>query len=351
MKRNDENLAFMLQYENVAWYDNGKVKVLDRRVYPSEVRFEVCCTYQEVSKAIKDMVTQSAGPYTLCGMGMALAAYQCKDLPKEKQLKFLEEAAFVISHSRPTTINRMTLITQGCLAEQKKALENGCSAIDAAFNRTVQSLERRYGTMQTIAEHLISLFPKTKTTVMTQCFGETIVGCMAREIKKRGLSVKFFVPETRPYLQGSRLTASVLYDMGFEVKVITDNMPAWIMENNGVDIFTSAADTICMDGSIVNKIGTLQIATIAKTYGVPYFVTGIPDADKKNRNDVVIEERDKNEVLCFRGMQVTMEGVDAFYPAFDITPPHLVSAIVTDKGVFAPYDLNRYLKQGVNVFY
>lgn len=139
--------------------------------------------------------------------------------------------------------------------------------------------------------------------------------------------------------------------MGFEVTVITDNMPAWVMENNGVDIFTSAADTICMDGSIVNKIGTLQIATIAKTYGVPYFVTGIPDADKKNRNDVVIEERDKNEVLYFRGMQVTMEGVDAFYPAFDITPPHLVSAIVTDKGVFAPYDLNRYLKKGVNVFY
>ncbi len=350
MKRNDENLAFMLQYENVAWFDEGKVRVLDRRIYPSEIRFEECNTYQEVSQAIKDMVTQSAGPYTLCGMGMALAAYQCKDLPKEKQLEFLEEAASVISHSRPTTVNRMTQITQGCLAVQKKALEEGSSAVDAAFNRTLESLERRYGTMQIVAKHLVDLFPKD-AVVMTQCFGETIVGCMAREIKNRGLNAKFFVAETRPYLQGSRLTASVLCDMGFSVTVITDNMPAWVMETKGVNVFTSAADTICMDGTVVNKIGTLQIARIAKAYGVPYFVTGIPDLDKKDRTAVVIEERDKNEVLSFRGMQVTMEGVDAFYPAFDITPPHLVSAVVTDKGVFAPYDLNRYLKQGVDVFY
>ena len=92
MKRYDELMPFLLKYENVAWYEDGKVKILDRRVYPREVRYEICNTYQEVIKAIQNLVTQSAGPYTAVGMGMALASYQSKDLEKEDQIKFLQKA-------------------------------------------------------------------------------------------------------------------------------------------------------------------------------------------------------------------------------------------------------------------
>jgi len=278
MKRMDEGLAFMLQYENIAWYENGKVRILDRRIYPREVRFVECTDYHEVRQAITDMVTQSAGPYTAAGMGMALAAYQAEGLSKDEQIKFLAEASDVISHARPTTANRMKLITDACYKVGKEAIEKGESAVDAIFKRTIDSLERRYGRMSIVAKNLVNMFPQ-KGKVMTQCFGETIVGCMGREIRNQNKDIEFYCPETRPYLQGARLTASVLKDQGFKVTVITDNMPAWTMKSKGIDLFTSAADTISMDGHIVNKVGTLQIAITAKYFGIPYFVTGIPDED------------------------------------------------------------------------
>ena len=254
MKRMDEGLAFMLQYENIAWYENGKVRILDRRIYPREVKFVECTDYHEVRQAITDMVTQSAGPYTAAGMGMALAAYQAEGLSKDEQIAFLAEASDVISHARPTTANRMKLITDACYEVGKEAIEKGESAVDAIFKRTIDSLERRYGRMSIVAKNLVNMFPQ-KGKVMTQCFGETIVGCMGREIRNQNKDIEFYCPETRPYLQGARLTASVLKDQGFKVTVITDNMPAWTMKSKGIDLFTSAADTISMDGHIVNKVG------------------------------------------------------------------------------------------------
>ena len=115
MERCDRDLAFMLQYENVAWYEDGRVRILDRRIYPSEVTFVECRTYREVAKAIADMVTQSAGPYTAAGMGMALAAYETEGKTEKEQIEFLTRASYEISHARPTTANRMGIITEGCL--------------------------------------------------------------------------------------------------------------------------------------------------------------------------------------------------------------------------------------------
>ena len=101
--RADQGLAFMLQYENVAWYDAGAVRILDRRVYPGRIEFVTCRTHVEVMQAIRNMVTQSAGPYTAAGMGMALAAWECREKAKEEQLAFLEQAASCIANARPTT--------------------------------------------------------------------------------------------------------------------------------------------------------------------------------------------------------------------------------------------------------
>lgn len=350
MKRFDDDLAFMLRYENVAWYENGKVRILDRRMYPTKIEFVTCSTHQEVAQAIADMVTQSAGPYTAAGMGMALAAFECRDLGRKEMLDYLEKAAYTLSHARPTTANRMVLTTNGCLEAARKAMDEGRPVDEAIFMRTIDSLNRRYSTIEVVAEHLVTMFPD-KGTIMTQCFGETIVGMMLRIARKREKDIKLFVPETRPYFQGARLTASVACDMGFDTTVITDNMPAFVMKRNKIDLFTSAADAICMDGHVVNKIGTYQIAISAKYHGVPYFVTGIPDKAHQTIDSVTIEERDPQLVLEARGVKNTLEGVKGYYPSFDITPPHLVSGVVTDKGIFIPYDLNRYYDTEVKEYY
>ncbi|MEG2082817.1 MAG: S-methyl-5-thioribose-1-phosphate isomerase, partial [Oscillospiraceae bacterium] len=212
MKRMDEGLGFLLTYENVAWYDSGKVRILDRRCYPQRVQSVECCTYQEVATAIADMVTQSAGPYTAAGMGMALAAYEIKGNTFAVQKEFLTKAAYDISHARPTTANRMGQITNGCLKVQLAALEAGESAVEAAVDRTVKSLDRRYSTMEKVGEYLAELFP-SNGKIMTQCFGETIVGMMLRAAKNQGKDVEIYCAETRPYLQGARLTASVCHQM------------------------------------------------------------------------------------------------------------------------------------------
>ncbi|PAB60181.1 S-methyl-5-thioribose-1-phosphate isomerase [Anaeromicrobium sediminis] len=350
MERVDKGLAFMLRYENVAWYENGKVRILDRRIYPTESKFVTCNTHEEVAQAITDMVTQSAGPYTAAGMGMALAAYECRNLSYEKQMEYLESAAYKLANARPTTANRMTLIVKGCLNVAKVAMESGQQVDEAIFEHTVKSINNRYSRIGVVAKYLVDMFPQNGN-IMTQCFGETIVGMMLKECKKQNKNIKLFCPETRPYLQGARLTASVAYDQGFDVTVITDNMPAFTMQNKNIDLFTSAADSICLDGHIVNKVGTMQIAIVAKHFGVPYFVTGIPDKDYHSISQVKIEERDPNQVLEFRGIKNTMEGVKGYYPSFDITPPHLVSGVVTDKGILSPYDLHRYFESKVENYY
>ena len=345
MERQDKDLAFMLQYENVAWYEDGKVKILDRRVYPTTVRYEVCNDHRQVAKAITDMVTQSAGPYTAAGMGMALAAYEARNKNEQEQLDYLKDAADTIATARPTTTKRMRIIVEDCLEVGERALKEGKKVDEAIFLHTVDHTENRYRRIGKVAVNLVDLFPD-KGSIMTQCFGETIVGLMLREAKNRNKDIKVICPETRPYFQGARLTASVAQDQGFDTTVITDNMPAYVMEKKKVDLFTSGADAICLDGHIVNKIGTYQIAIVAKHLGIPYFVTGIPDKGHDTIDTVTIEERDPDFVLQAMGVRTAMEGVKGYYPSFDITPPHLVSGVVTDRGIFSAYDLHRYFKDG-----
>ncbi len=350
MQRMDNDMPFLLQYENVAWYENGKVRILDRRIYPTEVRFVECTTYHEVVKAIADMVTQSAGPYTAVGMGMALAAYECRDKGKAEQEAFLKQAAWDLAHARPTTANRYGIITNHCAEEAVKALEAGKDPIQAIVEDTVASLNRRYSTMQIVGDHLADLIPNNGT-ILTQCFGETIIGTVMRAARRSGKDFKVFCAETRPYLQGARLTSSCFAQMGFDTKVITDNMVAYSMEREGIDLFTSAADSIARDGHIANKIGTFQAAILAKYFGIPYFVTGIPDQDKMTKNDIVIEMRDPAQVLSYRDIPNTVPEVGAIYPSFDVVPPHLISGVVTDQGVYSPYVLNHYFDKEVKKFY
>lgn len=344
-ERADHGLAFMLQYENIAWYESGAVRILDRRVYPQKVSFVTCGSHTEVARAITDMVTQSAGPYSAAAMGMALAAWECRDRSGKAQMDYLKKAAAAFVDARPTTRLRMEQITQRCLAAGQAAIDRGAVAAEAIRQEALAINDRRYTKVARIATYLADMFPD-RGTVMTQCFGETIVGMMLRESRARGKELRVFCPETRPYFQGARLTATVVRDMGFEATVITDNMPAYVMKKEKVDVFTSAADAICVDGHIVNKIGTYQIAIAAHYHGVPYFVTGAPDVGHTTVDTVHIEMRDPEFVLQAMGVRTAAEGVKGYYPSFDITPPHLVSGVVTDLGIFAPLDLPRYFELG-----
>lgn len=347
MKRADEGLAFILKFENVAWYENGTVRILDRRVYPMKTEYVTCHSYEEVAQAIADMVTQSGGPYTAASMGMVLAAYQGLKAGEKDMVGYLKKAAYTLSHARPTTSANMVKVTDGSLAVAEKALAEGRSGdelIDALFQQAIDRLNKNYRRYDYVAQYLADQIPQDGT-IMTQCFAETIIGALIRECHKRGSNLHMICAETRPYFQGARLTASVGQDMGADVTVITDNMPGYTMHKKKVDLFTSAADVICMDGHIVNKIGTFQIALCANYWGIPYFVTGMPNKAHPTIDTVTIEERDPEETNKSLGVRTTMAGVKGYYPAFDITPPKLCDGVVTDRGIFSPLDLATYFKK------
>jgi hypothetical protein len=185
------------------------------------------------------MVTQSAGPYTAVGMGMALAAWESRALPTEKRIAFLQEAARELANSRPTAANRYGQITFRAAELAEQALEAGRDPIEAIVESTVESLNRRYSTMQIVGNELAALIPEGGS-ILTQCFGETIIGTVIRAARESGKNFRVYCAETRPYLQGARLTSSCFAEMGFETTVLTDNMIAYAMQNEGIDLFTSA---------------------------------------------------------------------------------------------------------------
>ena len=347
MVRADEGVGFLLRYENVAWYEDGAVRILDRRIYPIRVEYVTCRRHGEVAQAIADMVTQSGGPFLAAAMGMALAAYEVKDAPEEELLAYLEKAACTLSHARPTTSAKMGRVTERAMNAARQALaagRTGLELVEALRENAVAQINENYVRYTTIGRLLADKVPRNGT-IMTQCFAETVVGTLLRECRERGNAVKVICPETRPYFQGARLTASVVRDMGFEVTVITDNMPGYAMKEKHVDLFTSAADVITVDGHIVNKVGTFQIALAAHYWGVPYFVTGSPNPSHPDMTSVVIEERDPLLVMDALGTRTTMEGVKGWYPAFDVTPPKLCGGVVTEKGIYSPFDLKRYFAE------
>ncbi len=346
MYRADEGIGFLLRYENIAWYEDGAVRILDRRIYPVEITFVTCTRHEEVAQAIADMVTQSGGPYTAAMMGMALAAYEAKEKDDAAYLPYMEQAAYTLSHARPTTVRKMEEVVDRSLRRLRKEIEAGTARADMPrklFEEAVARLNDNYDNYAKVAGYLADKIPHNGT-VMTQCFAETIIGTLLRECRRRGNEIKMICPETRPYYQGARLTASVAYDMGFDTTIITDNMPGYVMHEKHVDVFTSAADVITMDGYVVNKIGTFQIALAARYWGIPYFTTGSPNKGHPTIDSVQIELRDPELVLESMSRKHVLDGIKGYYPAFDITPPKLVDGIVTSKGIYSPYNLDAYFK-------
>jgi len=347
MPRADEGLPFLLQYENVAWYSGGEVRILDRRIYPSRIEHVVCKDVEEVARAITAMVTQSAGPHWAAAYGMVIAARQAASLPESQAMALLDKSIDVLASARPTTSARMRERVSAIAAVAKDALRAGKDAEAVTLQYVLDLEEQSYRIARRIAENTLDLIPQN-ARIMTQCYAETYIGMTFLLAREAGKSISVITPETRPYLQGARLTASVAFDLGIPVKVISDNMPGYVLSKGMVDLFTSAADVITMDGHVVNKIGTFQIALAAHHFGIPYYVQGRPQAEHPTMDTVTIEERDPEEVLHFRGIRTAKEGVQGYYPAFDVTPPELVTAVVTPEGVRPPHELRPAVSNDVD---
>jgi methylthioribose-1-phosphate isomerase len=331
----------MIQPENVARYEDGKVFILDRRIYPAKLEFVTCKDYSEVVDAIRNMVTQSMGPWLASAYGMVIAAHSVKNISEKLASAELKKAADALGNARPTTATYQIRHMQRILDVSLQALKIGADVETATLNFVEKILQERYLEDQKIGMNAASLLPQ-KVRLLTQCFAETLIAYTLLEARKSGKEISLICPETRPFLQGARLTASVAREMDIPVTVVTDNMPAFMMSQGLVDVFACAADVVTLDGYAVNKVGTYQLAIAAHYHKIPCYILRNPSLTDPSIADVEIEYRNPEESLHFMGKRTVKEGVKGFYPAFDITPPSLISSVITAYGNFSPYDLKNH---------
>lgn len=334
-------IPFLNRPENIVRYEDGDVLILDRRAYPFERSFVRCRTHEEVARAIEAMVTQSLGPGPTAGYGIALAARAAKALAPAGREASLAAAGRRLVATRPTN-NGIRLVVGEMLAAALDAVADGGDpeaavlvAMDGFWARHLEA-SRAVGRS---GAHLIG----DGDRILTHCWADAPLVHVLREARLAGRRFEAVCTETRPYLQGARLTADAIAELDVPVTLITDAMPATLMAAGRISTFLAGADRVTMDGHWVNKVGTLSIAIAAARYGVPaYGVTYSPDPDAPDPGAVEIEERDPDEVLTCRGVRTASERATGYYPAFDVTPPDLATGFVLERGVFAPRDVATY---------
>jgi len=334
-------LPFLLRRENVARYEDGAVIICDRRKYPFEKAFVRCPDVESVARAIETMVTQGGGPADAALYAMALTARQVAGQAVDRQSETFEAARQRLVKTRPTN-TAMARRLEKAMPVIKEALGEGKN-VEAALLDWIEELRSaHYQTFARMGEFGASLIADGDG-ILTMCFAETSFILALALAQKAGKHLRVFTPETRPYLQGARLTAPSIHELGIPVQVIGDNMPAYVLSQGKVQKYFTASDLVTLDGHVVNKIGTFQNAIAAHFHGVPYFVFSLgADKQRPDRSSITIEERDPAEMKSCRGVPTTIPEIDAYYPTFDITPPHLVAGVITQYGILSPYDLHHY---------
>jgi methylthioribose-1-phosphate isomerase len=317
-----------------------RVRILDRRVFPFQTLFVDCLTVEDVARAIEEMVTQSGGPFYAASAGVVLAARMAQGLGPQARQDTMQVAASRLIATRHTNnliangVSAMLAEAEACIADADFAAK-----MEAAMHTVWETSRAR---SRQLGEHAATLI-RDGDTILTHCWGESAIIEPLAAALRAGKRIKVICTETRPYLQGSRLTAHSIAEMGIDVTVITDNMGAWAMDRGRVSRLMTAADRVTMSGHVVNKVGTLQLALAAHAYGIP-FAAMVQDPDRKapGPQDVPMEDRDPNESLHCLGHRTASPLAHGWYPAFDITPPNLVTSIVTSKGVFRADQLEQH---------
>ncbi|GAA3042523.1 s-methyl-5-thioribose-1-phosphate isomerase [Actinokineospora globicatena] len=327
--------------ESVVLHDDA-VAILDRRRFPFERVWVRCATVDEVAVAITDMVTQSSGPYFAALYGMVLAARDAAHLSAVDARAALDKAGDLLVASRSTN-NHLRKAVNAVLAEVDATGQvTGNELVDAATRGAANGDETYRAKSRALGEHSAKLLPDG-ARVLTHCWADAYLIETVAAAGRLGKDISFVCTETRPYLQGARLTAETLAEMGVDTTLITDGMGASVLQSGAVDVLLTAADRVTLDGHVVNKIGTLGLAVAAHAFGVPFLAqVQAPDPAAPTAADVPIEYRDGAEVLHTLGVRTASDKVRGHYPAFDVTPPRFVTTIVTDRGPFAPDAVARY---------
>lgn len=326
----------------IEWKDNSVI-MIDQTKLPNELVFVKYTDYNDVANAIRNLVIRGAPAIGVAGaFGLALAALQSKATNKDELLFDLEKAKKILFETRPTAVNLAWGLEQIMIVAKKGTI---ISEIKELIIQTAKTMaEDDIKTNMTMGKHGSELF-QNNDTIMTHCNAGSLATVaygtalgVIRAAKDSGKNIKVIATETRPVQQGSRLTAFELHHDGIDVSLIPDTAVGYTMANRLVNKVVVGADRILRTGHVFNKIGTYQVALMAKQHGIPFYVAApLSTFDmKSNPQDVIIEQRKGTEVTQIGDKKTAPDGIKVINPAFDITPPELISGIITEAGVVKP---------------
>ncbi|MBD0371702.1 MAG: S-methyl-5-thioribose-1-phosphate isomerase [Pyrinomonadaceae bacterium] len=334
--------------KTVEWTSEG-VRMLDQRILPTEEKYLILRSYEEVAEAIKKMVVRGAPAIGVsAAMGLALGARQSVGT-SIADLEFdFDHMCEVMGATRPTAVNlfwaieRMRARLRRAKAETDDVEEAKHQLVDEALKIFDEDIESNRS-LGRFGGELI----QDGATVLTHCNAGALATAgdygtalgVVRGARDAGKRVAVIADETRPFLQGARLTAWELSKDEIPVTLITDNMAGHVMKQGKVDVVVVGADRIARNGDTANKIGTYMVAVLARQHDIPFYVAAplsTIDLSIRSGEEIPIEERDSREVTHVGQQQLAPEGIEVHNPAFDVTPNELITAIITDKGVARP---------------
>lgn len=336
--------------QSVIWTED-KLDLLDQRLLPEEIVYLPLTTSEDVWEAIRHLKVRGAPAIGIsAAYGVVLGSRD--EASVDGWLAAVRKQAEYLATSRPTAVNLFWALDRmkaraDVLAQSGLPLESVKQALlDEAI--AIQSEDEETNRM--IGEHALTLF-EDNMGVLTHCnagglatakYGTALAPFYLAQ--ERGISLKVFADETRPVLQGARLTAFELQQAGVDVTLICDNMAGMVMSKGWINAVIVGTDRVAANGDVANKIGTYSVAVLAKAHGIPFYVAcplSTIDLNTPNGSEIPIEERSAEEITEGFGKRTAPQGVKVYNPAFDITPNEYVTAIITEKGIIqAPYDVN-----------
>ena len=329
-------------YRTIEWLDDtSQVRLVDQTKLPLVLEHVVTDSHERIAKSIKIMEIRGAPAIgAAAGMGMALAAIESKARIKGDLIEYLEKAADTLN-TRPTAVN-LTWATARMLDVAKSTDGSADEIIQKLVEEGKEIAEEDVRMSRAMGEQALSLI-KPGYTIQTICNAGSLatvhlgtVGAVVRVAhEKYNGDIKVYAAETRPRQQGARLTVYEFMEDKIDTTLITDGMIGTVFREGRVDCCVVGADRILRTGHVINKIGTYTMAITAKHHNIPFYsVVPVSTIDMvTNPEDVVIEERDPDEIRMINGEYVTVPDAKVYNPAFDMTPPELVDAIITDRGV------------------
>jgi len=333
------------------WWEDGAVCLLDQRLLPAKEVVVRCDTLDLVVQAIKTMQVRGA-PAIGCtaAYGLAMIAEQSRGTTTAQISAELQTAKQTLDAARPTAVNLTWATARMLLSADTHAADDPASFRRALLDEAHAILAEDLAMCHAMGLHGLPLIP-ARGHVLTHCnagglatggYGTALAPI--RSAYEHGRPIHVFVDETRPFLQGARLTAWELQRVGVPLTLITDSMAGYFMRRGEIDCVIVGADRIVANGDIANKIGTYSLAVLAHAHSIPFYVaapSSTVDFALPNGDAIPIEQRDPTEVTSLGGQQIAPLGVNAAHPAFDMTPHDLITAIITERGiVYPPYDEN-----------